>query len=344
MPRSVTGSTVWRLVPAMGARLLQGLLVVFVAATVAFVCLELAPGDRATALGENVPLAVRERVRAIQGLGDPVVVQYLRWLRAMAGGDWGWSVAQQRPARDVLVEASTNSLVLVGPAFTLSLCLGMLLGAWQAVHAGSRRDRWSNVITLAVYSVPEFWLAFLLIMLGHRGLGLPAVGMLDDLHVYMAPWDRVVDRLLHLVLPVTTVTLVGVGIFSRYQRSSLQDALQQPFVRTALAGGLPAGRVYFLAWRAALLPVLTVAGLVLPAFVAGVVVIEQVFLWPGLGHTMLMAVAARDADVVTGCVIVGSSVTVLGAMGTDLLRRMVDPRLADQEHGSTGVPQPVVQR
>jgi peptide/nickel transport system permease protein len=334
-------SSLLRRMPAISARLLQGLLVVGVAATVAFVCLELAPGDRATALGENVPLAVRERVRAMQGLNDPIAVQYWRWMRAVASGDFGWSVAQQRPALPVLMEASRNTLMLVGPAFALSLCLGMLLGAWQAVHAGARRDRWSSLLTLAVYSVPEFWLAFLLIMFGHRWLGLPVGGMVSDLHMYMGPLDRLQDRIAHLVLPVMTVALVGVGIFARYQRSSLYDVLQLPFVRTAHAAGLPARRVYWHAWRAALLPVLTVAGLVLPAFVAGVVVIEQVFLWPGLGHTMLMAIAARDADVVTGCVIIGSSITVLGAMGTDVLRRMVDPRLGD---ASTTSQPPLVQR
>jgi len=337
-------SSLLRHAPTMGARLLQGLLVVFAAATLAFICLELAPGDQATALGENVPLAVRERVRAMQGLNDPIVVRYLRWLRAMASGDFGWSVAQQRPAWPVLMEATSNSLILVAPAFALSLCLGMLLGAWQAVHAGSGRDRWSSRLTLAVYSVPEFWLAFLLIMFGHRWLGLPVGGMVDDMHMYMGPLDRLYDRGRHLVLPVMTVTLVGIGIFARYQRSSLHDVLQLPFVRTARAAGLPIRRVYWLAWRAALLPVLTVAGLVLPAFVAGVVVIEQVFLWPGLGHTMLMAIAARDADVVTGCVIIGSSITVLGAICTDVLRRLVDPRLAESSVMRNDLRSPVVQR
>lgn len=317
-----------RLLPGLATRLLQGLLVVFTAATLAFICLELAPGDQATALGEQVPLAVRERVRALRGLNDPLPVQYLRWMRDIVRGDFGWSVSQQRPALPVLLEASTNSLMLVAPAFVLSLGLGMLLGAWQAVHAGTWRDRWSGRLTLAVYSVPEFWLAFLLILFGHGQLGLPAIGMVNDMHAYYGLLDRLQDRLAHLVLPVITVTLVGIGIFSRYQRSSLQDVLQQPFVRTALAGGLATPRVRWLAWRAALLPVLTVAGLVLPAFVAGVVVIEQVFLWPGLGHTMLMAIAARDADVVTGCVIIGSSITVLGALLTDMLRELVDPRLA----------------
>lgn len=330
-----------RLMPAIGARLLQGLLVVFAAATLAFICLELAPGDQATALGENVPLAVRERVRAMQGLNDPIAVRYLRWLGGMASGDFGWSVAQQRPALPVLMEATTNSLMLVVPAFALSFCLGMWLGAWQAVHVGTRRDKSSSLLTLAVYSVPEFWLAFLLIMLGHRGLGLPVGGMISDMYVYMGPLDRLYDRITHLVLPVMTVTLVGLGIFARYQRSSLHDVLRLPFVQTARATGLPARRVYWLAWRASLLPVLTVAGLVLPAFVAGVVVIEQVFLWPGLGHTMLMAIAARDADVVTGCVIIGSSITVLGAMCTDVLRRWVDPRLGEPTPASHA---PVVQR
>jgi ABC-type dipeptide/oligopeptide/nickel transport system permease component len=205
----VARRTLLRLLPGFTARLLQGLLVVFAAATLAFICIELAPGDQATALGEQVPLAIRERVRALRGLNDPLPVQYLRWMRDLVRGDLGWSTAQQRPALPVLLEASTNSLILVVPAFVLSLALGMLLGAWQAVYAGSRRDRWSGWLTLAVYSVPEFWLAFLLIMLGHRGLGLPAVGMIDDMHTYMLPWDRVIDRLRHLVLPVTTIALVA---------------------------------------------------------------------------------------------------------------------------------------
>ncbi|MBL0937305.1 MAG: ABC transporter permease [Gemmatimonadaceae bacterium] len=311
-------------------RLLQGALVVLAAASVAFVCVHLAPGDPATALGDGVPADVRERLRAVYRYDAPLAEQFVRWIGAYARGELGWSRSQNRPVLTVVLEATANSLMLVMPAFILSVAGGMLLGAWQAVHAGTRRDRWTSAATLSVYSIPEFWLAFMLVLVFSRYGGvLPTTGMTDDMYDYLTTGQRIKDRLKHMVLPVATIACIGIATFARFQRDSMRTMLEQPFVRTAHAAGIPQFRVWRDTWRAALLPVITVAGLLLPSYVTGVVVVEQVFSWHGIGQTMLMAIAARDEMLVAGCVVAGSCITVLGAMCADGLRQLADPRLRD---------------
>lgn len=301
---------------------------VLTAATLAFVCLQLAPGDPATALGEGLSPAARDRMRALYGFDDPVPTQYLRWLRALLTGDLGWSTAQHRPVSAVLADALPNTLWLILPAFAVSVVGGMAIGAWQGSRIGSRQERVTSVVLLTLYSVPEFWLALgLLILFAGRWQLLPAAGITSDLHTYLPLGARLLDRLQHLVLPVTSVALVGIATFARYQRSSMADAYGQPFVRTARASGLPLRRIRRAAWRAALGPVITMGGLLLPGWLAGVVFIEQIYAWPGMGYVLLQAISAHDYAVVSGAVIIGSGMTALAAAGADLLQAMADPRL-----------------
>lgn len=310
------------------ARLAQSVAVVFAAATFAFVCLQLAPGDPITALGEGVPAEIREQRRAVYGLNDPVLVQYGRWLIATVQGDLGWSIAQQRPVAAVLADALPNSLLLVVPAFTLAVLLGLALGAWQGVHARQRRDRITSMLLLVMYSIPEFWMALALLMLFAVFLAwLPVSGMTSDLFAYLTPAQQFKDRLLHLVLPVTSVLLFDLAALARFQRLSMMDTLEQPFVRTATANGIPGRRVHWLAWRASLLPIITLSGFLLPANLAGVVFIEQTFAWPGMGYVMLGAISKHDYDLVAGCVLVGSAMMAAGTFAAECLREWADPRL-----------------
>jgi peptide/nickel transport system permease protein len=301
------------------------------AATFAFVCVQLAPGDPATALGEGVPAAVRASRRALYGYDDPLFTQYLRWLGAVLRGDLGWSTLQQRPALAVLREALPNSLMLVVPGVLVALVAGSALGTWQATHAGSRRDRLSSTLIFVLHALPEFWLALLLLLLFSVVWPvLPSGGIVSDWHVYMTPGQQWLDRLRHGVLPALVIALFDTATVARYQRESMRDALEQPCVRTALAGGLPAWRVYRRAWRVALPPVLTVLGFVVPLNILGVVFVEQVFAWPGMGLTLYNAINARDYDVVSACVIVGGLVIAVASIVVDLVRDLADPRLAPQ--------------
>ncbi|QJR36023.1 ABC transporter permease [Gemmatimonas groenlandica] len=315
----------------MVLRLLQSVAVVFTAATLAFVLLHLAPGDAATALGEGVSPEVRAALRAQWGLDESLATQYGRWLSSFLRGDLGFSRDQHRPVAAVLGDALPRSLFLMGCALSVSLIGGMLIGAWQGARAGSRRDRTTSTALLVLYSLPEFWLALVLLVVFSYHLGwLPATGITSETYDYMSPFDKLCDRLSHLVLPLVSLSLVGVSVFARYQRDAMQESMTQAFVRTARAKGLTEAGVRRQAWRNALLPVITVTGLMLPALITGAVFVERVFSWPGMGFAMIRAIEARDYQVVSAGVILGSAVTTFGAALADIARDIADPRLRSQ--------------
>lgn len=312
----------------MIVRVAQGVAVVFAAATLAFVLQQLAPGDPSTALGEGVSPELRAMVRTQYGLDDSVATQYGRWLWSLLRGDLGWSSHEHRPVAAVLADALPRSLFLMGAALIISLVGGMLIGAWQGARAGSRRDRFTSTTLLVLYSLPEFWLALvLLVIFTYHLRWLPATGITGELYNYMGAGEQLLDRLRHLILPLMSLSLVGVSVFARYQRSAMQESMTQPFVRTARAKGLTESAVRRQAWRSALLPVITVTGVMLPALVTGAVFVESVFAWPGMGYAMVSAIKANDYAVVSAGVIVGSAVTALGAALADIARDFADPRL-----------------
>ena len=305
--------------------------VVVVAASVAFCLLHLAPGDPVSAIADasNVPTELRAQWRAQQGLDQPLGVQYIRWIGNVARGDFGHSTSQNQPVSAVLADKLPNTLVLMTLALVASIAFGSLIGAWQGAHAGSRRDRATSLLSLVLYSIPEFWFALLLLFVfAYRIHILPATGMIDvAMYDSMSLGERVADRLAHLVLPWTALTVMGTAIFARYQRESMLESIRGPFTRTARAKGLSERTVRGQAWRLAALPVITLGGLTLPALLTGAVFVEQVFGWPGMGSALLAAINARDYALVSACVIVGSAMTALGTLLADVLRAAVDPRL-----------------
>jgi peptide/nickel transport system permease protein len=287
-----------------------------------------------------VPADVRARLRAIYGYDDPIITQYLRWLGATLRGDLGWSVAQQRPVTAVLADALPNSLALVLPAFACALLAGVTLGAWQGVHAGSRRDRALTRVLLVLYSLPDFTIALALLLLFTSVWPLlPSGGMTSDVHAYLPPGAQWTDRLRHLILPMASVVLCDLAALARFQRNSMLEMLGQPFVQTAQAIGLPRWRVLAWAWRASLLPVITLSGFLLPLNLAGVVFIEQIFAWPGIGHVLVSSIGKRDYAVVVACVMVGAIAVAIGTAVAETLRELADPRLRDRHAAAVRAPQ-----
>ncbi len=311
-------------------RLLQGVFVVWGAATVAFILLRLAPGDPYATKLDELPISAEARAawRAELGLDAPLSTQYVRWIGNMARGNMGWSTRAERPVAEVLADVLPRTLVLMGIALLTSLAGGMLVGVWQGTRAGSPGDQVVSTTTLVLYSLPEFWLAMLLLQLFAHGLGwLPATGIVSAEYEYLPLMAQVMDRLAHFVLPWLALSLLGIAVFARFQRSSMQDAWREPFVRTARAKGLAERRVRWHAWRTSLVPVLSLAGLFFPALVSGAVFVERVFAWPGMGYTTVLAVGARDYEFVTAAVVTGSAMTVVGSLLVDGLLRLVDPRV-----------------
>jgi len=316
----------------LAGRLLQAVSVVFLVTTLTFLLVHLAPGDPLAAAleGPGVTPAVRAQWRAQFGLDRPVGEQYLRWLANVPRGELGFSVSHRRPVRDVLLDAFPRTLLLVGLSLACSFVLGIAVGVLQAERPGGSRDRWLGRVLLLLYSVPDFWLALVVLLLFAYKLPiLPAGGIVDPvLHDYLPFGRRVLDRVAHLVLPVVTLTVLSSAVIARHQRSSLLAVLPSDWMRTALAKGLSwRDAVRRHALRNALLSTITLLGLSLPAMAAGAVFVERVFTWPGMGMITVSAIAARDYPLVTSGVLVMSVAVVLGALAADLAVAMADPRI-----------------
>ncbi len=313
-------------------RLLQAVSVVFLVTTLTFLLIHLAPGDPLQAALDRpgVTPAIRAQWRAQFGLDRPMGEQYVRWLASVPRGELGWSFSHRRPVRDVLGDALPRTLLLVGLALALSFAIGIAVGVLQAERAGSARDRWLGRVLLLLYSVPDFWLALLaLLLFAYRFPILPPGGIVDPvLHDYLPFGGRLLDRLRHLVLPVVTLTLLSSAVIARQQRAALLDVLPSDWMRTALAKGLSwRAAVRRHALRNALLSTITLVGLSLPALAAGAVFVEKVFSWPGMGLVTVSAIAARDYPLITAGVLVISVSVVVGAVLADLAVAAADPRV-----------------
>lgn len=304
----------------------------FLITTLTFVLIHLAPGDPITLAleGPTVPESVRDHWRRSFGLDRPLPEQYGRWLTSVARGELGYSITHRRPVRAVLFEALPRTLLLAGTALVLSFALGIVVGVLQAERPGGARDRWLGRLLLALYSVPDFWLALLLLVLfAYRIPLFPAGGITDPvMYDYYTVGERVADRIRHLVLPVLTLTLLSTAVIARHQRSALLAVLPSDWMRTALAKGVSWTRaVRRHALRNALLPTVTLAGLSLPTLAAGALFVEKVFSWPGMGLLTINAIGARDHALVTAGVLVFSVLVAAGALLADVAAAIIDPRI-----------------
>jgi peptide/nickel transport system permease protein len=312
-------------------RALGGAVVVAAVVSFTFALVHLAPGDPFASSLENpqITAAVREQWRRQWGLDRPLSEQFVRYVGSLAHGDWGYSFSMHEPVRDALARALPNTLLLMGIAYLLSFGLGVALGALQAARHGSLFDRVFGGVALFFYSVPDFWLALMVMLTLAYWLPLfPTSGIADPvMSAYFTPLERVADRAYHVVLPALTLCLIYVGAAARYQRASLLDALRADYVRTARAKGLPERRVLVHALRNALLPTITLMGLAFPALLGGAVFVEKVFAWPGMGWLAVSAVNTRDYPLVLASVIVGSALMVVGSMLADAGYAIADPRL-----------------
>jgi len=312
-------------------RLAQAALVSFAVVTVTFVLLHLAPGEPLATFAES-PYASPEVVAQMRrnfGLDQPLLVQYGRYLANITRGDWGMSFAQHRPVLAAFRDTVGNTAVLALAALLLDFGLGIAAGVMQASRPRSVTDRILSGISLVFYSVPVFWLGLmLLLLLGEALHWFPVGGVVDPvLYPSLSPAAQLVDRLRHLALPALTLALVGAGATARYQRAALLDAMRQEFVRTAKARGLSERAVVWRhGLRNALLPTITLVGLSLPALLSGVVLVETVFSWPGMGRLTVSAITQRDYPVVMGAALLAAFSVVLANAAADIAYRFADPR------------------
>ena len=287
--------------------------------TLVFAFLHLVPGDPVEImLGDSAAPADVAALRHDLGLDRPLPAQYARFLMRIAHGDLGRSIAFRAPVATVIGDRYPATLELAGAAFLLALSLAVPLGVLAAARAGSMLDRLTRIASLAGACLPSFWLGPLLILGFSIGLGwLPVSGRGGPLH---------------LILPAVTLALGMMGVLVRLVRASMLEALGEDYIRTARAKGTPGWRVVAVhALRNALMPVTTVAGLQAGALLAGAILTETIFAWPGLGRLLVEAISARDYPLVQGCVLtIGVSYVTVNLV-TDLVYQAIDPRLRDAD-------------
>lgn len=299
---------------------------------ISFFVIRSAPGDPFAYDSPNITPALRERWRQQFGYDRPLTEQFVRYAVSVAHGQFGYSFHYHESVADAIAQALPRTLLLAGLALLLSFLLGVVVGVVQAVRRDGWFDRISSGILLTLYSLPDFWGALMILLLFAYWLPVFPVGGIVDpvMHDYLGFWGAALDRLSHLVLPVITLTLLITAGISRYQRAAMLEVLPADYVRTARAKGLTERQVIWRhALRTALTPMITLLGLFIPALLGGAVFVEKVFNWPGMGLLAANAIDARDYDLVTATVIVGSVLVIAGNLVADLLQMAIDPRVRE---------------
>lgn len=301
-------------------RLIPQLLVLV---TIAFALVHLTPGSTGTINVETGSTQNLDQLRAQLGLDRPLYVQYGDWLVHVARLDFGVSYVDGRSVIEKIAERLPATLLLTGTALIVATVLGFLLGILAAVHQNTWIDYSATLFAFFGLSIPSFWAGLLLIIVFAVTLRvLPAQGMTS------IGGGGPLDVAWHLVLPATVLALDATAAISRYVRSSMVETLDEDFIRTARAKGLPERTVIMRhAVRNALLPTVTILGLRLPVLVGGALLIETVFAWPGIGRLGYEAVIQRDYPVILGLLIFTGTLTIVGNLLADITYALVDPRV-----------------
>jgi peptide/nickel transport system permease protein len=320
----------------LARRLLQAVAVIAVVTTVTFFLIHLAPGDPigANLADPRISEATRQYWRHVYGLDQPLGAQFVKYVVGVLRGELGYSLTFNEPVSTVIARALPNTLVLAGSGLILSFAFGVLVALIQVARRESLTDRALGVASLTLYCTPDFWLAQVALLVFAYWVPIfPAGGIVDPvMHPYLAAWPAFVDRVWHLILPAMTLAALTAALVARFQRAALLDVAGDDYLRTARAKGVPEWAVIVRhALRNAALPVISLLGLSLPAFLTGTVFVEKIFAWPGLGSLAIDAVASRDYPVVIACTLIASVTVALGSLIADVLYLIADPRL---RHGS----------
>ncbi|MCV7344204.1 ABC transporter permease [Mycolicibacterium rhodesiae] len=296
-----------------------------------FVLFHLMPGDPVThiARGQHLDADAIARLRTYYGLDQPMASQFVTYLQNLLKGDLGFSYTYQASVGPIVVKALANTLILVTVSTLLVILLGVLIGVFAASRRGSRTDSCLVIGSLVFWSLPTFWVGMLLIFVFAVSLGwFPIAGMYTADALYPTVFTRIADLARHLVLPTVAMVLVDIAQFVLITRSSLLATLSEDYMTTARAKGLTPRRVL---WRHgvrnALLPVVTATTLYASATVGGTIQVETVFSWPGMGQLIYLSVIRRDYPVMEACFLIFAVVVVLANFASDLVYRMLDPRV-----------------
>jgi ABC-type dipeptide/oligopeptide/nickel transport system permease component len=296
-------------------RLLYTLPALWLILTMVFLMIHIVPGDPVLQmLGQDARVEDLEALRHTLGLDQPLGVQYVRYLEGLVRGDWGRSLRFAAPVRPIVLQRFPATLELSLAALAVCLAIAIPAGVFSASHRGSNEDRATSFVTLLGLSVPNFALGPILILIFSIEIGwLPVSGR---------------GGISHLILPAATLGAALAAILTRMVRGSMIEELSSDYVRTARAKGIPETAVLFRhAFPNALIPVITIVGLQFGSLLAGTIVTETIFSWPGIGRLAVQAIAARDYPLLQGCILIIAVSYVAVNLLTDLVYAVVDQRV-----------------
>ena len=306
-------------------RLVQSIVLLWLVSIIGFVVVHLAPGGPLAqfTLAPGMTQAELHRIAHQMGLDRPLPVQYWEWLRRMLVGNWGRSYQDNEPVLWVIGARLPATLELMIASTLIAVLLGTWVGVMGAVRRYSVFDQLATVGAMIGLSIPTFWFGLVVIYIFSVLLGWLPPGNLHTIGD-----NSFLDYVWHLIAPAMVLALVTVAIWSRYMRSSMLNVINQDFVRTARAKGLPE-RVVLMrhALRNALLPMIAIAGLQLPSLLGGALVTETVFTWPGMGRLFLDAIGYRDYPVLMGILMLSAVMVIASNLAADLLYAAADPRI-----------------
>ncbi|MGC0051855.1 ABC transporter permease [Ochrobactrum sp. MYb15] len=298
----------------VASRFFRALVTVFLVMTFAFVVLRMSGDPAQIMLGPDAPQESIDAFRKAWGLDDPLWLQYLSYLRGILSFDFGVSMRDKASAIDLVLQRIPATLQITIPALIIKLCLGIPAGVYAALHRQGFADR--GVITLSIlgFTVPSFVLGLVLVLIFSIQLGvLPSGGS---------------DTWIHGILPTLTIAIGGTAILARFSRSAMIEVLGRPYIRTASAKGVSWHDVV---WKHALpnasVPIVTIVGFMVGSLIAGAVVVETIFSWPGVGRLLVVSVANRDLAVVQCLLLMIASCMVVSNLIVDVLYGVLDPRL-----------------
>jgi peptide/nickel transport system permease protein len=312
---------------------LLGMIPVLLGVTVlSFAIISLAPGKFSTldqAMNPKVSPEYQIRLTKAFNLDKPLPVRYWLWLKNSLCFNFGRSFIDNRPIAEKIAERIPVTVGINLLSLLLVFLVAIPIGIKAATKAGGGFDTVTTYFSFFLLAAPTFWLALLLMQFFCIQLGwLPISGIHSLDFEYFSPWHKARDVSWHLILPVFVSSLGGLAVISRYMRSSMMEALSQPYIYTARAKGIPEQQVvYKHALRNALLPIVTLIGLSIPGLLGGSVIFESIFALPGLGQLFFQAVMTRDIPLIMAEVVLGAVLTILGNLIADISYAYVDPRI-----------------
>jgi len=295
-------------------KVVRALLTLWLVVTFAFLIMHASGDPIEILIGDQAEQEVIDHYKALYGLDRPLYEQYIRYFNGILHGDLGYSLSDQRPVTELIVEAVPATLQLGLTALAISMLIGIPLGIVAALHRNKAIDRFVMTFAVLGFSIPNFFLGILLILLFSMTLRwLPTSGM--------GGWQ-------HLVMPALTLGTAAAGSLARFTRSSMLEVMNKLYMRTAVAKGVPrARRIRWHALPNAAIPLVTVLGFRLGDLVAGSIITETVFAWPGVGRALVSAVTARDLAVVQGVLLMTACTMVVANLLVDLAYGWIDPRI-----------------